>query len=188
MKEKTTLHIIECGGSEYEIGRQYGEQARDSLQSAVGLMYRSMQLMPYQAGQEAVSRAANRYLENVRSFDPEALDRVITEAHPAPASARFLAGPIQTNRSRRHSHLQQVSTKPPGSVAACAANAAAVGYTIGLPLLIGSKEERSGELACDLSDCVCNSSCRRHFIRRGFMAESREHDPALNPDSSPLKR
>jgi hypothetical protein len=54
VKEKTTLPIMECGGSEYEIGRHYGEQARDSLQSAVGLMYRSMQLMPYQAGREAV--------------------------------------------------------------------------------------------------------------------------------------
>lgn len=76
MKTKTALPIIECSGSEYEIGQQYGEQARNNLQCAVGLMYRSMKLMPYQAGQDAVSRASRKYLDNVRSFDPEALDRV----------------------------------------------------------------------------------------------------------------
>ncbi len=76
MKEKTTLPVIECHGSEYEIGRQYGEQCRESLHSAVGLMYRSMQLMPYQAGREAVARAGSRYLENVRFFDAGAIDRV----------------------------------------------------------------------------------------------------------------
>ncbi len=76
MKKKTMLPVIECRGSEYEIGRQYGEQARENLRKASELLYRTMQLMPYRAGRDSVVPAARKYLENVRSFDPEALDRV----------------------------------------------------------------------------------------------------------------
>lgn len=76
MKKQETLPVIECSGSEYEIGRQYGEQARDNLQRAVSLMYTGMEHMPYKAGKDAVLRAAQKYLSNVRAFDPEALERV----------------------------------------------------------------------------------------------------------------
>ncbi len=76
MKKRTVLPVIECSGSDYEIGRQYGEQARDNLRKALALLYRSMKLMPYQAEQNAVETAARKYLDNVRAFDPGAIERV----------------------------------------------------------------------------------------------------------------
>ena len=39
MKKRTVLQIIECSGSEYEIGRQYGEQAQEHLRKSVALMF-----------------------------------------------------------------------------------------------------------------------------------------------------
>jgi isopenicillin-N N-acyltransferase-like protein len=76
MKKRNVLPIIECSGTEYEIGRQYGEQARKNLQRSVALMLSSMKHMPYQAERAAVIRASQRYLNNVRAFDPEAMERV----------------------------------------------------------------------------------------------------------------
>jgi isopenicillin-N N-acyltransferase-like protein len=76
MKKRNVLRVIECSGSEYEIGRQYGEQARDNLRKALNLLFTTMKLMPYKAERPSVTIAARRYLENVRVFDPGALDRV----------------------------------------------------------------------------------------------------------------
>ncbi|MDA8098214.1 MAG: C45 family autoproteolytic acyltransferase/hydrolase [Nitrospiraceae bacterium] len=76
MKKRTILPVIECFGSEYEIGRQYGEQAADHIRESVSLMCSTMIAMPYMAEKNAVLAASKAYLNNVRSFDPEALDRV----------------------------------------------------------------------------------------------------------------
>ncbi len=76
MKKRTVLRVIECSGTDYKIGRQYGEQARENLGKALSLMYRSMKQMPYKAGRNAVTEAAKKYLDNVRAFDPGAMDRM----------------------------------------------------------------------------------------------------------------
>ncbi len=76
MTNRNIQPVIECSGSDYDIGRQYGEQARDNLRKALALMYKSMKLMPYQAERNAVEGASRKYLDNVRTFDPGALDRV----------------------------------------------------------------------------------------------------------------
>lgn len=76
MKRQNRLQIIECSGSEYEIGRQYGEAARENIRKALSLMFTSMKLMPYQAERDAVTVASQKYRENVRAFDAEALERV----------------------------------------------------------------------------------------------------------------
>ncbi len=76
MRKRNALSVIECSGSEYEIGRQYGEQAREKLRKAAALMFKSMKLMPYQAERDAVTMAARKYLDNVRAFDPGAIERV----------------------------------------------------------------------------------------------------------------
>lgn len=76
MKKRKVIPIIECSGSEYEIGRQYGEQARGNLRKSVSLMYRSLEQMPYRADRKALPGAARKYLDNVRAFDAGALERV----------------------------------------------------------------------------------------------------------------
>lgn len=76
MKKRAVLPIIECSGSEYEIGRQYGEQAQKHLRKAMSLLFNSMKHMHYQADRDAVITASRKYLDNVRAFDPEALKRV----------------------------------------------------------------------------------------------------------------
>jgi len=76
MKRKETIPVIDCSGSGYEIGRQYGEQARKNLHKAVSLMYTSLEQMPYKAGKDAILRAALNYLDNVRAFDHDATERV----------------------------------------------------------------------------------------------------------------
>jgi len=76
MEKINPLRIIECSGSEYEIGRQYGEQARDNIAKAVSLMFGSLKLMPYRAERCKAIMAAKDFEPNVRSFDPEALERI----------------------------------------------------------------------------------------------------------------
>jgi isopenicillin-N N-acyltransferase-like protein len=68
--------MIECSGSEYEIGRQYGEAAARSLRTSLSFMKSSLMHMPYQADINTVLGAARKYLDNVRAFDPGAVDRV----------------------------------------------------------------------------------------------------------------
>lgn len=76
MKKPTLLPVIECRGTEYDIGRQYAEQARENLHKALALMFKNLEEMPYKAGREGLLRAAAHYRDNVRTFDPEAEARV----------------------------------------------------------------------------------------------------------------
>ncbi len=76
MKKRTTLPVIECRGTEYDIGRQYAEQAKENLHQSLALMFRNLEEMPYKAGRTGLLRAAGRYRNNVKNFDPEAEARV----------------------------------------------------------------------------------------------------------------
>lgn len=75
-KERKILPVIECRGTEYDIGRQYAEQAKENLHGALALMFRNLEEMPYKAGKDGLLRAAGQYRNNVRKFDPEAEARV----------------------------------------------------------------------------------------------------------------
>lgn len=76
MTESEGIRVIECSGTPYEIGRQYGEQAAESLHRSAEIMFAGMGQAPYFAGRDAVAEAAQQYLPNVRIFDPEAIDWV----------------------------------------------------------------------------------------------------------------
>ncbi len=75
-KKQKVLPIIECRGTEYDIGRQYAEQATENLHAALALMFRNLEEMPYKADKQGLLRAAARYRDNVRRLDPEAEARV----------------------------------------------------------------------------------------------------------------
>jgi hypothetical protein len=75
---KNAFSLIECRGTAYEIGRQYGDAAAENIRKSLELLMLGLQQGPFQglADAAAVLAAARKYLENVRSFDPEGLDRV----------------------------------------------------------------------------------------------------------------
>lgn len=76
MKSRCVLRVIECSGGDYQIGRQYGEAAREDLGRNVAFLFASMERLPHEASQGGVLEASRRYLDGARAFDPGALDRV----------------------------------------------------------------------------------------------------------------
>jgi isopenicillin-N N-acyltransferase-like protein len=68
--------LIECSGTPYEIGRQYGEAARENILKSHDLFFVSMERGMYKVPRYEVLLAADRYLDNVRGFAPEIIDHV----------------------------------------------------------------------------------------------------------------
>lgn len=69
-------NIIECNGTSYEMGRQYGEVAKKNIFTSVTFMFESLERGFFKARRNGVLKAANKYLENVRAFDPDAIEWV----------------------------------------------------------------------------------------------------------------
>jgi isopenicillin-N N-acyltransferase like protein len=70
MKNATRLNIVECGGGPYEIGRQWGEGCRESLQHSLAMLYAGLEHGPFRANKGNVWDAAVTFLGAVRNFDP----------------------------------------------------------------------------------------------------------------------
>ncbi|OPY05518.1 MAG: Acyl-coenzyme A:6-aminopenicillanic acid acyl-transferase [Syntrophaceae bacterium PtaB.Bin038] len=70
MKKETRLNIVECGGSPYEIGRQWGEGCRESLKASLGMLYAGLEHGPFKAGKAKVWDAAVTFMAALRNFDP----------------------------------------------------------------------------------------------------------------------
>jgi isopenicillin-N N-acyltransferase like protein len=68
--------LIKCSGTPYEIGRQYGEAARKNVLNSCEFFFVSMEQGMYKVPRNEVLRVADKYLENVRKFAPEAIDHV----------------------------------------------------------------------------------------------------------------
>lgn len=68
--------IIECHGTPYEIGRQYGQAAKKNILKSVNFMFDSLEKGLFKAPKDGVLNTAKNYLENVRRFDPDAIDWV----------------------------------------------------------------------------------------------------------------
>lgn len=75
MKTERLLNVIECRGSEYDIGRQYGEGASENLRRSVAFLEAGMRYMPYRADKAALVAAAQAYRANVHAFDRGAEER-----------------------------------------------------------------------------------------------------------------
>ena len=76
MKSRGVLRVIECSGGDYQIGRQYGEAAREDLHRNVAFLFASMARLPHEARRGSVLEASRRYLDGARALDPGALERV----------------------------------------------------------------------------------------------------------------
>ena len=70
MKTATRLNIIDCGGAPYEIGRQWGEGCRESLNASLGMLYAGLERGPFRAGKAKVWDAALTFMAALRNFDP----------------------------------------------------------------------------------------------------------------------
>jgi isopenicillin-N N-acyltransferase-like protein len=81
---KTRIRVIECAGTAYEIGRQYGEACPETFQNASDLFFGALSRIAYRATKgEVIDRAVKAFLNNVRSFDPDSIDRIRGQAEGA---------------------------------------------------------------------------------------------------------
>ncbi|MCE5346526.1 MAG: C45 family autoproteolytic acyltransferase/hydrolase, partial [Bacteroidales bacterium] len=69
MKNAKEFKLIECSGTPYEIGRQWGEGCKESLFRVSENAFNGMNLM-YQAPREEVIARAMKFLPFVQEFDP----------------------------------------------------------------------------------------------------------------------
>jgi isopenicillin-N N-acyltransferase like protein len=83
MKNATRLNPIECGGTPYEIGRQWGEGCRENLQRSLAMLYMGLEHGPYRASKGCVWDAAVRFLGAVRNFDPYGFEMLRGQAEGA---------------------------------------------------------------------------------------------------------
>lgn len=72
------LRLLECGGSPAEIGRQYGEAARENIRKGLDMLMAWLEHAPYpcRVDRASVCAAAGKYLPNVERFFPEAVERI----------------------------------------------------------------------------------------------------------------
>ena len=75
--ETNNLRVLECSGTPYEIGRQYGENRATSIRKASELFFGALLNSPFEASKDEVkAKARETYLNSTRSFDPGSLDMV----------------------------------------------------------------------------------------------------------------
>ena len=82
MKEKKEFTVVECSGTSYEIGKQYGAACRDSLVSSIDSLFRDIGMFR-KAGKEDIIATAKKYLPLVESFDPELIEMLKGQAEGA---------------------------------------------------------------------------------------------------------
>ncbi|OGN88431.1 MAG: hypothetical protein A2158_01055 [Chloroflexi bacterium RBG_13_46_14] len=82
MKEKKEFKIIECSGTFYEIGKQYGIACRDNLVSSINSVFRDIGMFQ-KASKEDIIVTAKKYLPLVERFDPELLEMLKGQADGA---------------------------------------------------------------------------------------------------------
>ncbi|MBI5593276.1 MAG: hypothetical protein HY881_22675 [Deltaproteobacteria bacterium] len=71
------MEMIQCSGTAYEIGLQYGIAARENIHKAMDLLIAGLQMSPFRADRrDGVVACSKKYLANVRAFDPTGIDRV----------------------------------------------------------------------------------------------------------------
>ncbi len=68
------IQLIECSGTSCEIGRQYGEAAKDNILKSLDFMLDSLRRGPFKIQSDEVMKASGRYIANAKSFDCEAIE------------------------------------------------------------------------------------------------------------------
>ena len=83
MKKTIRLTPVECGGTPYEIGRQWGEGCRENLQASLAMLYAGLEHGPFRANRAKVWDAALTFLAAVRNFDPYGFEMLRGQAEGA---------------------------------------------------------------------------------------------------------
>lgn len=73
MKIAKEFKVVECGGTPYEIGQQWGEGCKESIKQSLEDGFNGIAFM-YKASKEEVILKAMKYLPLVQEFDPYLID------------------------------------------------------------------------------------------------------------------
>jgi isopenicillin-N N-acyltransferase-like protein len=82
MKQKKVFEVIDCRGTPYEIGRQWGEGCRENMQKALAMIFDGLALM-HQAAPENVTANAMKFLPQLQPFDPDLIELIRGQADGA---------------------------------------------------------------------------------------------------------
>lgn len=74
LKQVKQFEVIECRGTPYEIGQQYGEACRDNIKQSLEMNLYGLSA-GYNASKQNVIDNAMRFLPKVRDFDPYLIQR-----------------------------------------------------------------------------------------------------------------
>lgn len=79
MKTAREFKLVECSGTPYEIGRQWGEGCRENILQSIENTFNLMALI-YQVSREEVMAKAMRFYPRVQEFDPYLIDIIHGQA------------------------------------------------------------------------------------------------------------
>lgn len=82
MSKETGFEIVECSGTPFEMGRQYGSQCRDSVVKSVDHLVKGINARTPASEQEILA-TAGKYLPIVEQFDPEQIEFLRGQAEGA---------------------------------------------------------------------------------------------------------
>ncbi|UCD45767.1 MAG: hypothetical protein JSV27_04585 [Candidatus Bathyarchaeota archaeon] len=82
MKQAKRLEIINCSGTDYEIGRQYGEAARENIVKSIDALMGRVNSF-HKAGKEEILANTRKYLPEVERFDPDLTEMMKGQAEGA---------------------------------------------------------------------------------------------------------
>jgi len=74
--QQNSIELIECSGTSYEIGQQYGQAAKSNILKSVNLVFNALENGPFKASRSNIFAIAGRYLHNAGEFDQDSLDFV----------------------------------------------------------------------------------------------------------------
>lgn len=79
MKEAKEFKVVECKGTPFEIGCQYGEACRDNIKKSLEINLHGLSLA-YKASKEDIVGNAMKYLSKVQEFDPDLIEMLKGQA------------------------------------------------------------------------------------------------------------
>ncbi|UNC91329.1 C45 family autoproteolytic acyltransferase/hydolase [Candidatus Contubernalis alkaliaceticus] len=82
MKQEKSFKVIECSGTPYEIGQQYGEACRDNIKKSLEMNLYGLSAF-YNASRQDVTANTSKFLPRVRDFDPYLIEMLKGQAKGA---------------------------------------------------------------------------------------------------------
>jgi isopenicillin-N N-acyltransferase-like protein len=82
LKEAKEFMVVECKGTPYEIGRQYGAACRDNILKSLEMNFGAL-IHGQQATKEEIITNALKFVPNVKSFDPDIIEFITGQADGA---------------------------------------------------------------------------------------------------------